>query len=212
MKARIPVRQSDAEVERIQKKNMRSNDRFLNYAHRSVILSVRENSGFGAERMHRMIEGAYWVGRGYIDKYTPLEKADDEYGVDSYYAMRQKLQYIGYDPSVELWGDTPYTLADMDLRGTQTASMRDENAWYLHFANKMSFYVREMAAMVAIHLHETDGFGVIRLKRCLDPFAAEWDGLMRMYLHKDRNGVVAEMHRILDRYNSCPIFKQEFTL
>lgn len=48
MNVRVPVRQSESERERIAAKNMRSNDRFLNYAHRSIILSVRESAGFGA--------------------------------------------------------------------------------------------------------------------------------------------------------------------
>ena len=126
MNVRVPVRQTEHERERIAAKNMRSNDRFLNYAHRSIILSVRESAGFGAERMARLVDGAYWIGRGYIDKYSPMAKTDDEYAIDSYYAMRVELGYIGYDPSVELWSDVPFTIADMGLRGKQTASMRAE--------------------------------------------------------------------------------------
>lgn len=57
MNVRVPVRQSAHERERIAAQNMRSNDRFLNYAHRAIILSVRDNSGFGVERMGRMIDG-----------------------------------------------------------------------------------------------------------------------------------------------------------
>ena len=212
MNVRVPVRQSAHERERIAAKNMRSNDRFLNYAHRAIILSVRDNSGFGVERMGRMIDGAYWIGRGYIDKYSPVEKSDDEYAVDSYFAMRRELCYIGYDPSVELWAEEPFSLADMDLQGKQSVAMRAENDAYVQFANKISFYVREMAAMVAIHLHETDGFGAVRLRRCLDPFVTDWMRLMRIYLHKDKAGLVAEMRRMLDRYNACPLFKDEFTL
>ena len=139
MNVRVPVRQTERERERIAAKNMRSNDRFLNYAHRSIILSVRDNAGFGAERMARMVDGAYWIGRGYIDKYSPMAKTDDEYAIDSYYAMRLELEYIGYDPSVELWPDVPFTIADMDLHERQSASMRAENAFYLEFAKKMSF-------------------------------------------------------------------------
>lgn len=212
MNARVPVRQSEHERERIAAKNMRSNDRFLNYAHRSIILSVRENAGFGAERMARLVDGAYWIGRGYIDRYSPMTKTDDEYAIDSYYAMRVELGYIGYDPSVELWPDVPFSIADMGLRGTQSASMRAENAFYLEFANKMSFYVREMAAMVALHLHQEDGFGTTRIRRSMGQFRDEWMGLMRIYLRKDKAGVLQEMRRMLDRYNACPIFKDEFTL
>lgn len=191
---------------------MRSNDRFLNYAHRSIILSVRENARFGAERMARLVDGSYWIGRGYIDRYSPMAKTDGEYAIDSYYAMRVELEYIGYDPSVELWPDVPFTIADMALRGKQTASIRAENAFYLEFANKMSFYVREMAAMVALHLHQEDGFGATRIRRSMGQFRDEWMGLMRIYLGKDKAGVLQEMRRMLDRYNACPIFKDEFTL
>lgn len=212
MNVRVPVRQTAHERERIAAKNMRSNDRFLNYAHRSIILSVRENAGFGAERMARLVDGSYWIGRGYIDKYSPMAKTDDEYAVDSYYAMRVELGYIGYDPSVELWPDVPFTIADMGLSGKQTASMRTENAFYLEFANKMSFYVREMATMVALHLHQEDGFGTTRIRRSMGQFRDEWMGLMRIYLRKDKAGVLQEMRRMLDRYNACPIFKDEFTL
>lgn len=212
MNIRVPVRQTEYERKRIAAKNMRSNDRFLNYAHRSIILSVRESAGFGAERMARLVDGSYWIGRGYIDRYSPMAKTDDEYAIDSYYAMRLELEYIGYDPSVELWPDVPFAIADMDLHGKQTASVRAENALYLEFAKKMSFYVREMAAMVALHLHQEDGFGATRIRRSMDTFRSEWIGLMRIYLRKDKAGVLQEMRRMLDRYNACPIFKDEFTL
>ena len=35
---------------------------------------------------------------------------------------------------------------------------------------------------------------------------------MARYLHKDREGLVAEMRRMLDRYNACPVFQAEYTL
>ena len=212
MNVRVPVRKTERERERIAAKNMRSNDRFLNYAHRSIILSVRENAGFGAERMARLVDGAYWIGRGYIDKYSPMAKTDDEYAIDSYYAMRVELEYIGYDPSVELWSDVPFSIADMDLHGEQSASMRAGNTLYLEFAKKMSFYVREMAAMVALHLHQEDGFGATRIRWSMGQFRDEWIGLMRIYLRKDKAGVLQEMRQMLDRYNACPIFKDEYTL
>ena len=211
MKARIPTREI-AEDAKFKRKSERNNDRFLNYAHRSIVLSIRDNAGFGDERMQRLIDGAYYIGRDYIDRYSPLEKTDEDYAVDSYYAMRRELCYIGWDPSAELWTDNPFSLADMGITGHQSAAKRAENDAYIHFANMMSFYVREMAAMVAIHLHETDGFGAVRLRRCLDPFVADWMRLMRIYLHKDKAGLVAEMRRMLDRYNACPLFRDEYTL
>ena len=43
MKARIPTREI-AEEAKFRKKSARNNDRFLNYAHRSIVLSVRDNA------------------------------------------------------------------------------------------------------------------------------------------------------------------------
>ena len=212
MNVRVPVRQTAHERERIAAKNMRSNDRFLNYAHRSIVLSVRDNAGFGDVRMARLIDGSYYIGRDYIDRFSPLEKTDEDYAVDSYYAMRRELLYIGWDPSVELWRDNPFSLADMELVGHQSAMQRAENNGYVQFANMMSFYVREMATMAAIQLHDADGFGATRLSRVFDPFVADWRRLMARYLHKDREGLVAEMRWMLDRYNACPVFPAEYTL
>lgn len=212
MNVRVPVRQTEHERERIAAKNMRSNDRFLNYAHRSIVLSIRDNAGVGAERMTRLIDGSYCIGRNYIERFSPMEKTDEDYAVDSYYAMRRELLYIGWDPSREIWPDNPFMLADMELVGHQSAAKRAENDAYIHFANLLSFYVREMATMAALHLHDTDGFGAMRLSRVFDPFVADWRRLMARYLHKDREGLVAEMRRMLDRYNACPVFPAEYTL
>lgn len=212
MKARLPVQTSAAEEAKFRRKSERNNDRFLNYAHRSIVLSIRDNAGFGDARMVRLIDGAYYIGRDYINRYSPLEKTDADYAVDSYYAMRRELCYIGWDPSAELWADNPFTLADMELAGHQSASKRAENDAYVCFANMLSFYVREMAAMAALQLHDADGFGALRLSRVFDPFVADWMGLMRIYLHRDRTGLQAEMRRMLERFNECPVFTPEYTL
>ena len=211
MKARIPTREI-AEEAKFRKKSARNNDRFLNYAHRSIVLSVRDNAGFGDVRMCRLIDGSYTIGRDYIERFSPHEKTDEDYAVDSYYAMRRELLYIDWDPSREIWPDNPFMLADMELVGHQSAAKRAENDAYIHFANLLSFYVREMATMAAIQLHDTDGFGATRLSRVFDPFVADWRRLMARYLHKDREGLVAEMRRMLDRYNACPVFPAEYTL
>ena len=190
MKARVPIRTSAEEEAKFRRQSERNNDRFLNYAHRSILLSVRDNAGFGDVRMCRLIDGSYTVGRDYIDRFSPHEKTDEDYAVDSYYAMRQELCYINWDPSAR----------------------RAENNGYVRFANILSFYVREMAAMTAIRLHDADGFGEMRLSRVFDPFVADWMGLMRLYLHRDRAGLVAEMRRMLERFNRCPVFRTEYTL
>ena len=100
----------------------------------------------------------------------------------------------------------------MGISGHQSAARRAENNGYVRFANILSFYVREMAAMTAIRLHDADGFGEMRLSRVFDPFVADWMGLMRLYLHRDRAGLVAEMRRMLERFNRCPVFRTEYTL
>ena len=212
MKARVPIRTSAEEEAKFRRQSERNNDRFLNYAHRSIVLSIRDNAGFGDVRMARLIDGSYYIGRDYIDRFSPHEKTDEDYAVDSYYAMRRELLYIGWDPSVELWRDNPFSLADMVLVGHQSAMRRAENDEYVRFANTMSFYVREMATMAAIQLHDADGFGAVRLSRVFDPFVADWMGLMRLYLHRDRAGLVAEMRRMLERFNRCPVFRTEYTL
>ena len=212
MKARVRVRTSPEEEAKFKRKSERNNDRFLNYAHRSIVLSIRDNAGFGDVRMARLIDGSYYIGRDYIDRYGPHEKTDEDYAVDSYYAMRQELCYIGWDPSVELWRDNPFSLADMKLVGHQSAMRRAENDEYVRFANTMSFYVREMATMAAIQLHDADGFGAVRLSRVFDPFVADWMGLMRIYLRRDRAGLQAEMRRMLERFNRCAVFQAEYTL
>ena len=212
MKARVPIRTSAEEEAKFRRQSERNNDRFLNYAHRSIVLSIRDNAGFGDVRMARLIDGSYYIGRDYIDRFSPHEKTDEDYAVDSYYAMRRDLLYIGWDPSVELWRDNPFSLADMGITGHQSAAKRAENDAYIHFANMMSFYVREMAAMAALQLHDADGFGAVRFSRVFDPFVADWMGLMRLYLHRDRAGLVAEMRRMLERFNRCPVFRTEYTL
>lgn len=212
MKARVLVRTSPEEEAKFKRKSERNNDRFLNYAHRSIVLSIRDNAGFGDVRMARLIDGSYYIGRNYIDRYRPHEKTDEDYAVDSYYAMRRELLYIGWDPSVELWRDNPFSLADMELVGHQSAMRRAENDGYVQFANTMSFYVREMATMAAIQLHDADGFGAVRLSRVFDPFVADWMGLMRIYLRRDRAGLQAEMRRLLERFNRCAVFQAEYTL
>ena len=103
MKARVPIRTSAEEEAKFRRQSERNNDRFLNYAHRSILLSVRDNAGFGDVRMCRLIDGSYTVGRDYIDRFGPHEKTDEDYAVDSYYAMRQELCYINWDPSARLW-------------------------------------------------------------------------------------------------------------
>lgn len=76
----------------------------------------------------------------------------------------------------------------------------------------MLVFWREMAAMVALHLHQEDGFGATRIRRSMEQFRDEWMRLMRIYLRKDKAGVLQEMRRMLARYNACPIFKDEYTL
>lgn len=100
-------------------------------------------------------------------------------------------------------------LEAIEKRSTQNGT---EPGFHSEVADLLIQDVKAMPAMDAIHLHETDGFGAVRLRRCLDPFVADWMRLMRIYLHKDKAGLAAEMRRMLDRYNACPLFRDEFTL
>ena len=124
MKARVPIRTSAEEEAKFRRQSERNNDRFLNYAHRSILLSVRDNAGFGDVRMCRLIDGSYTVGRDYIDRFSPHEKTDEDYAVDSYYAMRQELCYINWDPSARLWRDNPFRARRGGRRTTAMCALR----------------------------------------------------------------------------------------
>lgn len=63
MKARVPIRTSAEEEAKFRRQSERNNDRFLNYAHRSILLSIRDSAGFGDIRMERLIDGSYYIGR-----------------------------------------------------------------------------------------------------------------------------------------------------
>lgn len=65
---------------------------------------------------------------------------------------------------------------------------------------------------IVLSVRDNAGFGATRLSRVFDPFVADWRRLMARYLHKDREGLVVEMRRMLDRYNACPVFPSEYTL
>lgn len=65
---------------------------------------------------------------------------------------------------------------------------------------------------IVLSVRDNAGFGATRLTRVFDPFVEDWRRLMARYLHKDREGLVAEMRRMLDRYNACPVFPSEYTL
>lgn len=85
-----------------------------------------------------------------------------------------------------------------------------ERRQYLDFANRMSFYVRELLTMGAKELHDTNGFGLSRLSSVFSACRVDWFGLMLVYLQTmDPAAVQEEMRKRLDRFNGMGIFGTE---
>jgi hypothetical protein len=209
MKCKIPPRPlSEKEQERINQRNIKSNDRVFNYVGRLITLSLREKAGFGHTRFRRFNDGGTELGQWYIDRYSVEGEAAQDYAVTSYYALRSELLYIGWDPEVELWRDDVFETLAPPADG-MTRSRRDMRADMIEYAKKISFYVREMISMDALELHDTNRFGYSRLNVVLHPVRDRYLGLMRLYLRLDREGYNAELKKALDEFNALGIFKEE---
>lgn len=206
---------TEAQIQRQHKQNIKNNNQYLNYASRCLIMSVHDNAGYGVGRMKRFNDGAFSLGREYIDRYSPpdYQMSDQDYAVDSYYAMQRDLLYIGWDPEAELWGYNPFTEADLPaLSGKPTVRERRIREDWLYYANAISFYVREMLCMAALELHNAGGMGAVRLSRVLHPVRDRWMELMRVYLAMDRDGVERLMKKVLAEFNACGCFAEEVIL
>lgn len=209
----IPVTKEWAK--RRQKENIKNNNQYLNYASRCLMMSVRQNAGYGVSRLAIFNSGAHELGKEYIERYSPpgYEMSDRDYAVDSYYAMRRDLLYAGWDPEVELWGYNPFTDADLPApAGHLTVRERRIREDYLYYANAISFYVREMYCMAALELHNNGGFGAMRLSRVLHPCRDRWLELMRVYLAIDKPGVERLMRAVLEEFNGMGCFAKEVVL
>lgn len=200
--------------ERQRKNNIRNNEQYLNYISRCLMLSVRNNAGFGAVRLKRFNSGAYDISSEYIREYGMAKgQADYEYARDSYYAMRRDLQYIGWEPEAELWQTDPFDWRDFPTPGWGIpASERRKREDYLYYANQLSFYVRELLCGAALELHHTSGFGADRISRVMHPCRDRWLGLMRIYFTMDRVAVEKEMRAMLQEFNECGVFEKEVLL
>lgn len=207
MKCNLKNRPLDAAHEALlTEMHIASNSAFLNYANRLAYISVRENAGFGIERMGRLNALSYDVTKAYVDLYTPIgvEMEDTEYAVDSYYAIRNALRDAGFLPERELWGDRPFRSAALGSERERAIAKRR-----VEYANTLSFYVREMLCGIALTLHQEFGFGTVRLRRVFSPVAERYVGTMRMYTGGDTQYVMAERRRVLAAYNDMGIFGME---
>lgn len=218
---------TEAELKDQERRNIKSNNTYLNYASRCLLLAVRAE-GFGVDRLGRFNTQSQQLGRAYIEQYTVREcitsveellagaepeyrdAADSEYAVDSYYALRRDLNLFGWNPEVELWETNPFTEAD--CRPASTVRERQKRADFLWYANSISFYIREMLCMAAMELHNTNGYGVDRLNRVMHPVRDRWLKLMHLYLAMDKAAVEAEMKAVLKEFNSIGLFAKEYEL
>lgn len=200
------------ELKEINDENILNAQKYLNFASRSMMVSVREKAGFGTERIRRFNEGHSSLGRGYVQEYA-VEGEPREYAVDSYWALRRDLMAeCGWDPSIFLWGEEPFRreeLAGAAYGYTDEVTLR-ERKQYLDFANRISFYARELLTMGVKELHDTNRFGLSRLSSVFSACRVDWFGLMLVYLHTmDPEAVQAEMRKMLDRFNRMGVFGEE---
>lgn len=210
MKCKIPPRPlSEEEQKKIARKHIKANDRVFNYVGRLTTVYLREKAGFGYTRFSRFNDGSNEIGRWYIDKYTEEGEAAEDYAVMGYYGLRDECRYFNWDPEAELWRDDVFEKLAPSAAGL-TKSQRKKRADLIDYAEKISFYVREMLCMYAKELHDTNGFGTFRINVVLHPVRDRYLELMRMYLHSDWDGYNAELKRVLDEFNEMKIYKEEY--
>lgn len=200
------------DLARINDENILNAQNYLHFASRSMLLAVREKAGFGRERMRQFNDGHSSLGREYVRDWA-VDGAPKEYAVDSYWAiLRDLMADCGFDPSIFLWGETPFReeeLAGASYGYTDDVTIR-ERRQYLDFANKMSFYVRELLTMGAKELRDTNRFGLSRLSSVFSVCRVDWFGLMLVYLQTmDPAAVQEEMRKMLERFNGMGFFGQE---
>ena len=196
---------TQAQIEAQNQSVIRMNDRVFDYVGQLIAISLHQNAGFGAARFKRMSDNAYDLGRDYIERYSwSADKRDEEYAVDSYYALRRDLRYYGWDPETELWSDDAFN--GMVSFDGLSRKQRDELTALMGYAKGISFYVREMMCMSALELHDTNGFGAdTRLNRVFHPIRDRYLGLMRHYINKDYAAFKAELAAARDEFNSIGI-------
>ena len=211
MKCKVPAPEpTEEEKQKQHKQNIRANDKRLHYADRLFKLSLHDNAGFGATRITTASEGAYILGREYIDKHTEEAEEDTEYAVYSYYAIARDLRGWGWDPEIELWSDDVFASFPWDKN---TSSVRREWKNRLEYAKGISFYVKQMLAMGALHLREKRGWAQVRLGNAFHPVRDGYLVLMRQYMRCSAEGdarheqMIAEVRK---RYKALGYFETEY--
>lgn len=197
--------------EKFQKMVVELNTSFLSYASRIVYISLRNNFQFGKKRMKKLNRNSVDLTESYISRYTPegVPQEAPEYAVDSYYGMRMRLRDFGFDPETEMWGLTPFGSDDFPSPAA-TAKERERRKMHLHYANTISFYVREMWCGMALELHATNRFGADRLRRVFSTPVQRYMVTIRMYLRGDNAAMHTEKQATLDTFNKMKIFPKEY--
>lgn len=194
MKCIIPQPEMTAsEEEKLRAQAIKKNDKILNYADYSLCLSLHRNAGFGRDRFARYNAEVYKLGRHYVTRYGTDDKDDEEYAVNSYYALVRDLRGWGWDPEENLWQEAVFDTFPPEYN---SAAMREKHAIRLGYAKGISFYVREMLCMAALWLREEHGWAQIRLGRVMRPVADGYLSLMRDYLRCTKDGDAAVTKRI----------------
>lgn len=210
MKCIIPPKPlTEKQEEKQKKKYIRENDKILKFADHLQLLSLHENLGFGIKRMNAYNDGAFDLGQWYIERYSTEKDHDKEYAVTSYFAMRQELIMIGWNPDDRLWEDDIF---ETFLPDKNSAKMRLQHTARLEYAKGISFYVREMLCITAIWLHHEKGIGQERLDRVFKPVVKEYLDLMRHYLRCNLEGDTAMVKKIAEarkKFNDMGLFKEE---
>lgn len=204
---------TDDQAKEFQKLVVESNTSFLSYASRIVYISLRKNFGFGRKRMVALNRNSVDLTENYISRYTPegLPQEAAEYAVDSYYGMRIRLRDVRFDPETEIWDLLPFGADDFYSRAT-TAKERERRKMYLHYANTLSFYVREMWCGMALVLSRTNQFGESRLHRLFAEPVRRYKVMIRLYLNGDQAELSAEKQAVLDEFNQMGIFPKEYNI
>lgn len=192
---------------------MQANSEYINYVSRLIYIQLYQAFNFRKKNMKRLNDVAYDLTEGYIKRYTPedVPMQDEDYAVDSYFGMRLRLEEIGFDPETVIWGTVPFGADDFPAP-SESAKEREQRKMYLHYANQLAFYQREMMCGVALALHSEFGFGKRRLERLFAPVAQRYRELMQKFLVDDRLWMRGEMLSVLDEYNKMGIFTKETKL
>ena len=197
--------QADAE-----KKAIKTNNKYLQFADHLLCLSLRNNAGFGYKRFAKYNEESLALGRHYVEYYGMEDEEPEEYAVSSYYALARHLRDYGWEAEENLWKDNIF---DTFKPHKNSRAIRDQHKTRVEYAKGISFYVREMLCMAALWMREECGWAEVRLNRVLRPVVEEYLAVMREFLKCSAEGDNAMNQRIrkaLKDFNAMKIFKEEY--